>query len=508
MTAPPDTERAWNETPFDIESAVATLRSLYGATTDPSSPIQVDFVNIRNEFHGRGYDTPRVEVLQLRPGLDKYILHLRWDQSATMKLDLNVIFPKGEDAPRELVVVLHPYTSMGHVAGTETMKFLFCDTVNAMLEVMNHGGTVTFVGHEGVDFRQASGFDDVKPRPLKIKVRNLRLLKPADGGIQYVTLDEWHHPSCPSHHNIYPSTMTPVIDHTAHPHIVDAILDACDTPTLVSFRATSRAFRDKSNARLFAHCATDGQTLVSALGGARLPAAWGEVKALDVGYSNPNFTRLDGLSKLRRLEPDALNAPDGLDEALDALDGLDVLVDFVSLVDEDRWVRVPCRLGRYVLHLRWREDNTMPYVILDVDFSEGRRPDEWVIVLHPCAAADEEPAAEEDTLSFLLQSVVDSIVDVVRNGTVTFVGLESVSPRTLGGVEDTPAAKTAAIKGMLAEIWLSEGLVEPDELDATLSKVTFVSLDEWRAGLDEEGGDALALQCCWPNEVHRCRRRR
>lgn len=56
---------------------------------------------------------------------------------------------------------------------------------------------------------------------------------------------------------------------------------------------------------------------------------------------------------------------------------------------------------------------------------------------------------------------------------------------------------TAAIKGMLAEIWLSEGLVEPAELDSTLAKVAFASLDEWRAALAEEGGDALALQGWW-----------
>ncbi|KAL1412324.1 hypothetical protein Q8F55_000068 [Vanrija albida] len=316
------------------------------------------------------------------------------------------------------------------------------------------------------------------------------------------------------------------IDHTAHPHIVDDILAACDTRTAIAFRGTSRAFRDRVDHALLTHVVPyivpgpgssfsggphPGPTVrfvrpsdclgIGLATPPLLPNVPEAIRALDLRLSVAHlafYNRCTGVRTLRRANYSVwLHVPT-------TFDLLSTVVDSAVLEGAgNRGFSVPPGLGTYVLHLHWPESE---YVVgstsIAVEKAEGRSgwPREMVLVLRPESRG--EPPRALHGLYFIRELTVGMLCVLEGGGSVTIVGVEKVSRLNMGAGEGEDLIER--FKAMVMLFWRSLS-DPPDELevDDLLARVEFVAVDEWHAALkakgrDGDGLDVYDLQAMWP----------
>ncbi|WOO81835.1 uncharacterized protein LOC62_04G005353 [Vanrija pseudolonga] len=321
-----------------------------------------------------------------------------------------------------------------------------------------------------------------------------------------------------------------VIDHTAHPHIIDAIIGACDTPTAIAFRSTSRAFRDKIDPMLLAHVllyapAPDPVPSIQHLNRIKglvrpsevvdpevegapppplLPFVPGAIRAIDVNTENeytPEFARkLTGVRTVRRSNDAVWSTPP-------PFDGI-TMVDFVSLYGglyQDLgpfWF-----LETYVIHIRWDESERQE-IFAEIDATPMKQAcmSLMVLVLEPWSPG--RPPVCTPDLTFLSNIAVGMLSVLEWGGTLCIVGADDVSPLNMGAEADDEdeddAHPVTMFEDMLLGFWRdSENAPPEDHLVRLLADVEFVSLAEWheslrQRGRDEDGLDVYELLAEWP----------
>ncbi|KAL1412323.1 hypothetical protein Q8F55_000067 [Vanrija albida] len=334
-------------------------------------------------------------------------------------------------------------------------------------------------------------------------------------------------------------TAAVVIDHSAYPHIVNAILATCDTRTAIAFRSTCRAFRAAVDAALLSHVAlypmpapapSQGHNSPNTILGFVRPSDYPEpesdseppllphvpsvVRTLDFVVDNYTETHdfagdFAGVSTLRRAR-DAVWSPPL------KLSSLATLVDFATLYGglyQD--LILPPRPETYVLHIRWDESESAE-VYADIEVDEMRDtsattaeagpapPRDTVLVLEPYTSGP--PAAHTTWLFFLMDIAAEMLRVLEEGGSLCIVGVDDVSPRNLGAEDgdedeggDGDEDPVKLFRRKLLDVWRDlEDPPEGEELDSLLSQVVFMTVAEWHASLLERGGDAYGLQAVWP----------
>lgn len=325
-----------------------------------------------------------------------------------------------------------------------------------------------------------------------------------------------------------------VIDHTAHPHIINAIIRACHTPTAIAFRATSRAFRDKLDVMLLAHVLLYAPALVpvpsvehvnrirglvrpsdapnpedeQAPAPPLLPFVPGAVRVIDVNTDNsytPELAgMLTGVRTVRRSNDAVWSRPPPFETVT-------TMVDFASLYGglyQD--LEVLTGLESYVLHVRWDESERQE-IFADIDVQirgTGTPPVVMVLVLEPWSPG--RPPVCTPGLSFLSDIAVLMLRVLESAGTLRIVGADDMSPLNLDAEdgEDDDADPVTMFKDMLLDFWRnSRDDASPEEgLGELLGQVEFVSVDEWceslhQQGPGERGLDTFGLLAMWPQHA-------
>lgn len=237
------------------------------------------------------------------------------------------------------------------------------------------------------------------------------------------------------------------LDHTAYPHLLDAIFAASDHGALLGLRSANRAFRDRADSTLFAHIsvhvADDTVYLHS-------PSP---------SFSSPALRRLPSLpfpalaSKKRQAALAAklahtctldLHAPLPVEYAAwfrqyrtvrraplaaGTLLPAHTYVEYLDLSTVGRglageWMAdVPDRLRRSVIHLSWRRCDMDVRKIVNMTPCIPRGV-EIVIVLEPAGEVGEK---EPNVLKEVMR-----VASRIPRAAVTIVGLERLSPAELG----------------------------------------------------------------------------
>ncbi|KAL1412327.1 hypothetical protein Q8F55_000071 [Vanrija albida] len=329
--------------------------------------------------------------------------------------------------------------------------------------------------------------------------------------------------------------MSTVIDHTANPHIIDAILASCDTPTTLAFRLASRAYRAAVDATL-AHVALYLLPTAAPDGTPRfrfvrpvdyrgwtsephppppflshLPAT---VRALDVDTAflrGEEIGACTSVRVVRRCGRAVWCRPGAFHSFVPELDSLVTMVDFMTVDDYGGELLIPHGLQEYVLHVRWDDSDQGVIGVSrgDVSMRSWTRawPREMVLVLQPCSRA---PPATADCLMFLRDVAVTMLGVLDAGGEVCVVGVEKVSPLNMGwrSGESKSEDRRDLFKAMLSGFWREWGQgvleVNTDERRADLlAQVDFTTVNEWHSqlkekGRDQDGLDMYDLQAVWP----------
>ncbi|WOO81738.1 uncharacterized protein LOC62_04G005259 [Vanrija pseudolonga] len=294
-------------------------------------------------------------------------------------------------------------------------------------------------------------------------------------------------------------------DHTAYPHLIDAIIAAADVPALLKLRATNRSFCARADDLLFGHVRLDvggeATTLCEASSGHRLPFKPDLVRAADVGSRGPHdvVAPLARLDTLRR-SGDAMYAPS-------APRRITTLIDFIDLhpptltgatptpttADEDdddgvygdvlgrrfaldrhsadRWtVAYPFSVDSYILHIRLDTASTMPRLwryFFDgmASLSSGASLTRLVLVLHPPELPT--PASISMTLALSLLASQQAVISM-SSGSVTFVGVDVLAKAGGTGAEVSEWLRQVRVFG---SVW------------APHLETRCISMQDWRAEL-------------------------
>ncbi|KAL1412320.1 hypothetical protein Q8F55_000064 [Vanrija albida] len=325
------------------------------------------------------------------------------------------------------------------------------------------------------------------------------------------------------------------LDSTAYPHIIDAILAACDTPTAIAFRGASRAFRAAVDSALLTHVALyvlpppdpplphpdphDQSTPIirfgrpsdsSAPAPALLPNLPAAIRVLDIDHpyasSASNFARVHTL----RCTSNAVWCRPPLDD-------LRTVVDFatphdkLNQGDDDVRLVIQPRLQRYVLHISWDESRwdevgatISTQTTTHMATCQPTVPREMVLVLHPFSSG---PAAAYTHVIWFLHNLASDLLDVLdAGGGVCVVGVEAVSPLNMGSSDEQPD-RLGLFKDMLLHFWRSwKDAPFQEALAASLAQIEFRTVTEWHAelkarGRDGDGLDAYGLQAVWPRST-------
>ncbi|KAL1412285.1 hypothetical protein Q8F55_000029 [Vanrija albida] len=298
----------------------------------------------------------------------------------------------------------------------------------------------------------------------------------------------------------------PVLDHTAYPDIVDAVIAFADERSLVALRTASRAFRDRVDALLLPHVAIDlthvpDIHLVSASTGARLPFCPGKVSCADV-HASPlpgAGAQLQPFTSVRTLRRVGSGVTSDLD--LD-VPQVTTLVDYYDLHEVRAVMDGPLPsleyypfsgLQRYVLHLRV-DAGSRPVGHMHELFPRGRHPDEQfpefsevIIVLHV------PPAPSITTVHATLVAAGALVVDAVHRleaGTrsLTIVGFDELAALQLPpGDEDHDERER--FDDMLEIIGNMQSAVAADEPifhTEPEPSTRFIGMEAWLAELGEK----------------------
>ncbi|KAL1412332.1 hypothetical protein Q8F55_000076 [Vanrija albida] len=305
-----------------------------------------------------------------------------------------------------------------------------------------------------------------------------------------------------------------VIDHTAYPHIIDAVIASATIPALARLRATSREFRDRINPLLFHHVVlcersngprrkkelgftTPGHIVFPGAGTEpRLPFAPAAVQILDV-VTPPKpvppakvVDQFTGLKTLRRMNQAVTTAGSNIFRPKATA------VDLLTLhfpPGEDTTVRLPPGIERYILHLKWDEaDQHALWTVINL--KNTLRIIDWVLVLHPSNADNTPPIPAPDFYTFM-DLMTEAITIVERGGRVTVVGVERVSPAQMPNntLEGRGVAAYDVLRENLKTFLLSH-TPTPALVRAAAEAIRFVPYEEWL----EELGDRKESEGLWP----------
>ncbi|WOO81777.1 uncharacterized protein LOC62_04G005298 [Vanrija pseudolonga] len=308
-----------------------------------------------------------------------------------------------------------------------------------------------------------------------------------------------------------------MLDHTAYPSIIAAILSYADIPTRLAFSCTSRAYRTQITAELLHHVALradDGRLSFRAADSTQLPYLPALVHVLDLDGDSyapavppaPGITTLprplrDALTSLRLVRRRGTATQDVNDPykfefvptVVDFLD-LDYGVQITAVGDYDLGLSTQ----RHVLHLRWDDD--MPIdaddgrLIHDTEFLFHQKAEfDYVLVVQGYASAGRARLASAlEVLRIVLSGLAESALEPDASMRITIVGLETtdmVLPHPVAVPEglDVPEPLRQAA-AFLENAVGSIHDYEYEEPSSALFRrmVRFATLEEWRGGLEEE----------------------
>ncbi|KAL1412316.1 hypothetical protein Q8F55_000060 [Vanrija albida] len=225
------------------------------------------------------------------------------------------------------------------------------------------------------------------------------------------------------------------IDHTAYPHILDAVLAHSDLATLLAFRATSRGLLSRVNATLLAHAAlrpwpgdgSDAFVLTTPTAPARrLPFVPSAVRILDLVCDRavpPGLAGQLSLHTLRRTGGAWAHPPPPAETT----------VDYVPCYGSKERVRLVLGTARAIVHLKYVHASVPTF---DVRVEAALRhlvvvlwPPEAERVMDPVGAAAALVAALA-RLGQPLELTVVGFERFSRDGGVVATGLESGGARS------------------------------------------------------------------------------
>lgn len=330
-------------------------------------------------------------------------------------------------------------------------------------------------------------------------------------------------------------TTTPILDHTAYPPIIDAILSHSSPDTLLAFTSTGKEYRAKLAVWL-SHSTFTGDRnvghLVSNLPSApsSLPLVPSLVRILDIDNNtcwleqgrkpyapqDPTLAALTSLRTLRRLAGAAVTREvcycvrdewewDVCDCLLShfELPPAHTVVDFLEPdcppnPGVERHLCLRADTDRHIIHVGWGEDDDAgPESLPARHYLWSEKIDtshfEVVIVLRPPSPGNR---AATDRHALLVRNIVDELVGKWSAGhlrfALTIVGIEALDLAS-------PASDPDARRSEFAHL-AHRRLSERAEHDITWclrvlnERATFLALDEWRASL----GDEVAVLGYWP----------
>ncbi|WOO81812.1 uncharacterized protein LOC62_04G005331 [Vanrija pseudolonga] len=239
----------------------------------------------------------------------------------------------------------------------------------------------------------------------------------------------------------------PVLDYSAHPHIIEDIVSYAPLSALISLRATCRGLRRLADARLFAHVqlqqvgtgrsqstfltlpARTSLTPVSDV--PRLPWSLGHIRALDVDTAvtlrdgSHKFPKLHTLRRVHNTEVVVIHLHD--------FEGVHTVIDCIAVPKSstryDVCFTLPRHARRSILHISYPRLNThsprismAPYTSLVDDFTfvfwppEDKLPHVWA-------------------LEWQYDTIYYAVAYAGTKYAVTVVGWEKVSPRLADAIE-------------------------------------------------------------------------
>lgn len=305
-------------------------------------------------------------------------------------------------------------------------------------------------------------------------------------------------------------------NHTAYPHLIDAIVGAADVRALLKLRATNRAFCERADNLLFGHVRLDlggeGITLREASTRRQLPFKPELVRAADVLSRGTHdvVAPLVRLNTLRR-SGDAMYSSSSPRHVATLIDYIDLhpptwTSTAPAATDDDddddneevygdvlgrrfaldrghaeRWtVAYPFSVESYILHIRLDTQSTMPKLwryFFDgmAALSATGSLTRLVLVLHPPELPT--PASISMTLALSLLAAQQAVISM-SSGSVTFVGVDVLSKAGGRGAEVCEWLRQVRVFG---SVW------------APHLETRWISLKTWRAEL----GARSALEGEW-----------
>lgn len=291
-----------------------------------------------------------------------------------------------------------------------------------------------------------------------------------------------------------------MLDHLAYPHIIDAVFASSDSGALLALRSASHGFRERADARLFAHVAVHVADDTTYLRSPLAPAV--NLPSLPFPLVASAREQLALSAKLKHTLIVDLHSPIPVDytawfrtfdlvRRVDPLAGAGFLlpaktyVEYLDLRGGSRrdaavgdWLtEIPDGVRRTVLHLTWtrgcsEQVRRMGRVYLP-------RGVDVVILLEPDGNVVEEDKGPTNVLVALLRTakrVANSAASM------TIVGLEMLSPYDLGGEvelaydDEGDVAWTDAVREAVQR--------QLEERSLPRERVVLMRWDEWR-GTDE-----------------------
>lgn len=323
------------------------------------------------------------------------------------------------------------------------------------------------------------------------------------------------------------------IDHAAYPNIMDKILNACSQPVLFAFRATSRAFRERIDKRLFRHVVLTSwkQNLrkkrLWIAQRDNLPTSewkWGYIYPSDEGRSFPVMlplahksatfvsipwnSMLSTTSELTNLHT-LLRCRETVWNTAPTIPSLKRLIDFspVRFSSEPAvTLDVPGGLEEYILNLIWEDDSwKVESENLHVRLNGPLAC--MTIVLHPVLYYEKHRAPEPLPL---LRGLCEALHQVlIEGGVARIVAIEEVPRENMAfGAADEKVelqhglefAIISRFKRRLRETWIEHHRNEADPAAVVaelVNRVDFVNVKRWHAELKAKGEDKKIVST-WP----------
>lgn len=315
-----------------------------------------------------------------------------------------------------------------------------------------------------------------------------------------------------------------LIDHTAHPYIVDLVMSHGDMGSMLNWRLTSRSFRARVDNILFHHVTFKApQTLTNTTDVAdvslhpgsmslappvantkSLPFAPQAVKILDICYKTTDLARLQltSVHTLRRMNLFVFkrwsNQVPSATTVVDFFNSAKVLVTRrYPRAPGKTWVFLPACAHRYVLHVEWFESLSGSFNTT-LDFKNANNLCEWVLILHPCIDAGGAPH-HESFPPFVGQIITHMIKVLERKGSITIVGSEGVNPVQFGGRPND--SSTDLLRATVAKL-IDQEFPEGPARDHAHSHTSFVTLAGWFDALgDKREIEGIWVDKRWQQEV-------